>query len=773
MERRRRRSPLVASTPEAVAPRAPEQDARAGLSADEAARRLAERPPAERAASRSYASIVRANVFTVFNLILLLAGIATLAFGEWQDALFLGVLVANSSIGITQEIRAKRALDRLESLVAPTADVVRDGAAARVPVDEVVVGDLVRAGPGDQIAADGCLVEASGLAIDESILTGESRAVRRGRGEPVRSGAFVVEGVGSYEVTATGGDSYAARITGEARAFRHPRSPLERSINRLLLVLVGVIVPLGLILGAALWERRTPLSTAVPTSVAAVVTLVPEGLILLASLTYAVAALRMARRGALAQQLNAVESLASVDVVCLDKTGTLTDPRLRVVEIVSLDGDDVAGALARYAAANPVRNATLEAIAEELPSPPDPADEVVPFASRRRYGATRFGTAWWVLGAPELFELGPLAARAADEAANGRRVVAFGVTGGDPAVDVPDGVQAGAIVVLSERLRPNARRTVDFFLRQGVELRVLSGDRTETVRAVAAEVGIPVTDETVVGRVTPERKREVVEELGRGGRYVAMVGDGVNDVPALKAARLAIAQGTGTQMARAVADIVLVGGDFDAVPAMVDEGRKILRNLQRVAKLFVTKSAFASVVVLSVGLTTTPYPLLPRHLTLAAGLTIGIPAFFLALAPSAGPIRSSGFLRDVARFAVPAGSAAALGVISSYLFAFNVLDLRLIEARTVATTALVAVGLYLIVALEAEGRRRSAAVLVLVTSLAAAYVLVLALPFTREFFALSVLGPAGALSALVGAAGAATGLVLTDDRFLPGSLRGR
>jgi magnesium-transporting ATPase (P-type) len=293
------------------------------------------------------------------------------------------------------------------------------------------------------------------------------------------------------------------------------------------------------------------------------------------------------------------------------------------------------------------------------------------------------------------------------------------------------------------------------------------------VRAVAAEVGIPVTDETVVGRVTPERKREVVEELGRGGRYVAMVGDDVNDVPALKAARLAIAQGTGTQMARAVADIVLVGGDFDAVPAMVDEGRKILRNLQRVAKLFVTKSAFASVVVLSVGLTTTPYPLLPRHLTLAASLTIGIPAFFLALAPSTGPFRSSGFLRDVARFAVPAGSAAALGVISSYLFAFNVLDLRLIEARTVATTALVAVGLYLIVALEAEGRRRSAAVLTLVAALAAAYVLVLAVPFAREFFALSVLGPAGALSALVGAAGAATGLVLTDDRFLPGSLRGR
>jgi cation-transporting ATPase E len=738
-----------------------------GLTTPEAKRRLAERPAVpQQEASRSYASIVRANVLTIFNLILLVAGIATLVFGEWQDALFLGVLVANSLIGITQEVRAKQALDRLEALVAPTARAVRDGETTQVPVDAVVPGDLVRLQAGDQIVADGRLVEANGLALDESILTGESQPTVHAAGDEVRSGSFAVEGTGAYEVTATGGDSYAVRITGEARSFRHPRSPLERQINVLLLILVAIIVPLGLLLGSALWERRTPLHIAVPTTVAAVVTLVPEGLILLASLTYAVAALRMARRGALAQQLNAVESLASVDIICLDKTGTLTEPRLRVVDFAG--GDAFGPLLARYAGAVVARNPTLEAIAERFPSLSEPADQLAPFSSRRRYGAARFGSMWTVVGAPELFDLGPLAARVDEEARNGRRVVALGLTPVDPTQELTPGVEANGIVVLAERLRPQARATVEFFRREGVELRILSGDAAETVRAVAREVGIEPTADTVVGRITPEGKRDTVERLTREGRFVAMVGDGVNDVPALKAARLAIAQGTGTQMARAVADIVLVHGDFDAVPPMVQEGRKILRNLQRVAKLFVTKSAFATVLVLSIGTATTAYPLLPRHLTLAASLTIGIPAFFLALAPSSGPYRIEGFLRDVARFAVPAGTAAALGVLSSYLAALNVLDLGLVEARTVATTVLVLVGLYLILALESTGaRRRRTAVLALCIGMAAVYVAVLALPLTRSFFALTVPGPAAVADALIGAAIAVTGLVLTDERFLP------
>jgi cation-transporting ATPase E len=757
-----------------------------GLTEAEAARRLAARPPERQRPSRSYASIVRANVLTLFNLILAVAGTATLVFGEWQDSLFLGVLVSNSAIGIFQEVRAKRALDRLSALVAPSATVVRDGTARRVGVPEVVVGDLVRLEPGDQVVADGTLETAVALRLDESILTGESRPAERVAGELVRSGSFAVEGEGAFVVTAVGADSYAARITGEARTFRHPRSPLERALNRLLVVLVAVMLPLGLVLGYALWERHAPLRTAVPTAVAAVVTLVPEGLILLASLTFAVAALRMARRGALAQQLNAIESLASVDVLCLDKTGTLTEGSLRVVDVVG--PESLANELGRYAASATVRNATLEAIAKAFPAAPEPVEEHIPFSSRQRFAAQRIGGVNYVLGAPERFLLGGLADAADRAAREGRRVLAFATAA---ALDEEEPTAHG-LVVLAEELRPEARETVEWFSRQGVELKVISGDRPETVASIAADVGItgPATDgsalpedpaelrrlvlgHAVIGRISPEGKRRVVEALRDGGRYVAMVGDGVNDVPALKASRLAVAQGSGTQMARSVADIVLVDGRFESVPAMVEEGRKILRNVQRVAKLFVTKSAFAGFLILSIGLTPTAYPLLPRQLTLAASLAIGIPGFFLALAPSSGRYTSRGFLRELSGFAVPAGTAAGLGVLSSYLFALNVLDEKLVPARTVATTVLIVVGLYLIVVLETEGLRRTAAVLVLCAALAGAYVLVLVVPVVRRFYELALPSGAVLLTAIVGAAVAIVGLAVVDPRFVPGPVRSR
>ena len=752
-----------------------------GLSQAEASRRLAERgrPRAPRS-SRSYAGIVRANVFTVFNLILGVAGAATLAFGEWQDALFLGVLFANAVIGTGQEVRAKRTLDRLSALVAPHATVVRDGEPRRLPVEDVVPGDRVRVGPGDQVVADGTLDRAEWLRLDESILTGESRPVQRTAGDDVRSGSFAVEGVGEYLVDAVGVDSYAARLTGQARSFRHPRSPLERALNRLLFVLVAVLVPLGVILGYALWHRHSSVSTAVPTSVAAVVTLIPEGLILLASLTYAVAALRMARLGALAQQLNATESLASVDVVCLDKTGTLTQPGLRVVELVG--PDSLASELGLYAASASSRNATLEAIAAAYGAAPATVEEDLPFSARRRFGGQRIAGVGYVLGAPEHFELGPLEVDVARGLAQGRRVLAFGIA---EELDDPHPVARG-LVLLAEELRPDTRETVAWLRSQGIELKVLSGDRPETVASIAADAGIPgrfvdasalpedaaelrrlVLGAAVFGRIVPEEKERVVRTLRDAGHYVAMVGDGVNDVPALKAAQLAIAQGSGTQMARAVADFVLVRSEFSAVPAMVAEGRKILRNVRRVAKLFVTKSAFAAFLVLSVGLTPIAYPLLPRHLTLAASLTIGIPGFFLALAPSAGSYTSKGFLRELSRFALPAGTAAGLGVLSSYFFALNVLDLGVREARTVATTALVLVGLYLILALETEGRRRSGAVVLLVLLLLGCYVGVELLPFARAFFLLAPLSLATVVPAVAGAAVAALGLAALDVRFVP------
>jgi cation-transporting P-type ATPase E len=769
---------LVTSSPRPEA-------APSGLTEEEARRRLeAAGRPERQATSRSYASIVRANVLTVFNGILLGFGAVTLIFGDARDALFLGIIIANAAIGITQEVKAKRALDRLSLLVAPRARVRRDGAVREVAVEEVVEGDLVLLESGDQLIADGRAVAATDLRIDESVLTGESEPAARAAGDELRSGAFVVEGTGAYEVTATGANSFAARLTGEARSFRHPRSALEQAINRLLYALTGLVVFLGAVLGYSLYHRHVALHNAVATSAAGVVSLIPEGLVLLVGLTYAAAAVRMSRRGVLAQQLNAIESLASVDTICVDKTGTLTEPSLRVVEVLPADGvskEDVEATLAAVAASASARNITLQAIADAFPASAEPLAGEVPFASRRRWSAVALDRGSFYLGAPGRVPAGTLEPVAADRQSRGRRVLAVARSNaGLPAEagdEPPAGVEPLGLVVLAEELRPGVRDTVRFLLDEGVEVKVLSGDAPATVAAIADDVGIPVVGvhegsdipedpgarlafaqtATVVGRISPEGKQAIIQSLGDQGRYVAMIGDGVNDVPALKSSRLAIAQGSGTQMARSVSDLVLISGDFDTVPRLVAEGRRALRNLQRVTKLYVTKSAFAAFLILTIGISSDAYPLLPRHLTLAASLTIGIPTFFLALAPSNGPWRSEGFVRAVSRFAIPAGALTGVGVVSGYLFARHDIDLSLGDSRTVAVTVLVACGLYLVLALESEGsRKRSSLVGVMCGVLGVLYVVAVLLPATRTFFELSELD-VGMLVTAVLASGIAIG----------------
>jgi cation-transporting ATPase E len=745
----------------------PGDSAPLGLSDAEAARRLAERGrPRRERSSRSYAGIVRANVLTVFNLILASFGALTLIFGDWRDALFLGVIVANAVIGITQEVRAKRALDRLSLLVVPHARVLREGVVRPLTVELVVVGDVAMLEPGDQVVADGRLVAARDLRLDESILSGESAPARRDVGEEVRSGAFVVEGTGAFEVSAVGAESFAARLTGEARSFRHPRSPLERAVNRLLYALVALVVGLGAVLGYSLYHRHVHTRTAVATSTAGVVTLIPEGLMVLVSLTYAAAAVRMSRRGVLAQQLNAIESLASVDTICLDKTGTLTAAALRVVEVLPAAGtteDQVRATLGELAASASARNITIQAIADAFPTQSQTVLAEIPFSSRRRWSAIALAGGVFYLGAPGRIPLGTLAAVAEERQLHGRRVLAI-ARGADPLPaepqeQPPTDLQPLGVVVLAEELRANVRDTIEFLRREGIEVKVLSGDAPQTVAAIARDVGIVVggvsdgdaipddpaarrsfaAAATVVGRISPEGKKAIVEALRAEGRYVAMVGDGVNDVPALKSAHLAIAQGSGTQMARSVSDLVLISGDFASVPVLIAEGRRALRNLQRVSKLYVTKSALAAFLILTIGTSTDAYPLLPRHLTLAASLTIGIPTFFLALAPSSGPWRPQRFARSVARFAVPAGAVVGSGLVAGYLFALHDLGLSVTNARTVAVTILIACGLYLVMALETEGsRRRSTLVAAMCAALAGIYVAALLIPATRRFFELTV-----------------------------------
>jgi cation-transporting P-type ATPase E len=742
-----------------------------GLTETEAARRLEARGKLPRQhSSRSYASIVRANTLNIPNGILFCFGVLTIAFASWKDALFLGILVSNVAVASFQEIRSKRALDRLAALVAPDAVVVRDGVDRRVSIDQVVVGDLLRLGPGDQVVADGTVISADGLALDEANLTGESEPVVRREGEPVWSGSFAVEGDALFEATAVGADSRATRLAATARAFRHPRSPLERANDRLLLWIIALAVPLAIGLTASVLTRVGGAEARVQAVTAGIVNLVPEGLILLISVTAAVSAFKIARRGVLAQQLNAIESLASVDMVCTDKTGTLTEPMPRVVALVPAEGTDratFARELATYAASAPSRNLTLEAINDAGLADATKTTVIgqVPFSSRRRWSALDLDGKRVFLGAPERFTNADpsLKTRAREEASAGRRVLALGrseapllTDGSDP--PFPDDVQPLGLVVLAERLRPNAAGTVAFFADQDITLEVLSGDAPATAGAIARDVGLPgstpaldgealpaepkalreaVLSAPAVGRISPDGKRAVVTALAEAGRYVAMVGDGVNDVPALKAARLAIAQGSGTQMARSVADLVLVEDDFAAVPGMVAEGRQILRNIQRVARLFVTKTVFTAVAVLAVGIPTATFPLLPRQFTIASTVTIGIPAFVLALAPSSGPWRPERFLQLVGRFAIPAGVAIGVGIVAGYLLARYGFNLGLTDSRTVATGIVVVCGLAVVLRLERETGRRRLAAGALCALMLLLFALALVIPFLRDFYELS------------------------------------
>lgn len=775
-----------------------------GLSEAEAARILAARggPPEPPQVSRSTASIVRANTLTVFNLILLVFGVLTLAAGDWRDALFLGILVANSGIGILQELRSKNALDRLAALVTPTARVIRDGEERRIAVGHVVPGDLLALSAGDQVVADGRIAASEALALDESVLTGESLPVAKAAGDEIRAGSFAAEGSGTYVAEAVGDDSYAHRIAGEAREFRHPLSPLQTQVNRLLLALVCVMVPLGIAFAIVLVREDVGFRAAVSEATAGVVTLVPEGLILLVSLAYAISSLRMARRGALAQQLSAIESLSATDVLCLDKTGTLTEDALRVVALLpaaDVDADDLAMTVATYGAASGEKDTMLEAMAAAAPVDPVAADEVVAFSSRRMWSGMRVAGRTLVLGAPEVVLA---AARGADdlrdairtEQDSGRRVLALcegagplGTVG--PTDRPPPGLRALGVVVLAESLREGVAESIAFLVAEGVRPVVISGDDPVTVRAIARDAGIAVGPEPldgralpadsaelaaavmtagVVGRTPPEEKKRIVEALSVG-RDVAMMGDGVNDVPALKAARVALCPGTAADMARTIADLVLVRGGFSSVPPMIAEGRTVLRNLQRVAKLFVAKSVLAAFLILTIGLSPTAYPFLPRHLTLISALTVGIPAFMLALMPSDGPWRSDNFLRDVARFAVPVGVASGLGVVASFLISLNVMQTGLDEARSVAVMTLILIGLHLIVLLEGQGatQRRMRWVLVLCGVMLLAFVLVLSLDGWRGFFALTTPGLGSMIAVIVGAGLAVFGLWATDERFAP------
>ena len=731
--------------------------------------------------SRTVGEILRANVLTRFNAILGSLLVVILVVGPIQDALFGIVLVTNALIGVVQEWRSKRTLDRLAVLNAPSARVVRDGHLIEIAVPAIVLDDLVELRAGDQVPADGVVRGSEGLELDESMLTGESDPVHRVVGDTAMSGSIVVAGRGLMQASAVGADAYARRLATEARRFALVHSEIQTGINTILRYVTWALVPTAAILALSQFAAdHESWREAVAGTVAGVVAMVPEGLVLLTSLAFAIAAVSLARRQVLVQELPAVESLARVDVMCVDKTGTITQGAIEFAACEILLGElpiaDALGALA----ADPNANATMAALRRDFPTPSgwERRDEVA-FSSARKWSAANFdGRGTWVFGAPEMVMTDNhdrLASRVAELAGAGQRVLLLAHSP-DP-IDgetLPGALAAAAIVTFDEQIRVDAAETFAYFVEQGVQLRVISGDNPVTVGAVAKRAGVPnaervfdardlpedlealaqvMDDYAVFGRVTPQQKRAMVQALQSRGHTVAMTGDGVNDALALKDADIGIAMGSGAPATRAVSQLVLLDGRFATMPGVVGEGRRVIANIERVSNLFVTKTVYAMLLALATGVARWPYPFLPRHMTVVSTLSIGVPAFFLAVAPNLTRYRP-GFVRRVLRFAIPAGFVAAAATFAAYAACRSIADVSLTESRTGATLVLLTVGLAVlgILARPITGYRA-----LLLAAMIGAFVGAIAIPPVATFYALE-LPPLDAVAVCATIAGMAVAL---------------
>jgi len=723
----------------------------------------------EAAESRSVASILRANVFTRFNAIVTILLVLILIFGHPADAMFGFVMVANAFIGIVQELRAKATLDKLSVLAAPLAKVIREEGQSEIAADAIVLGDLVVLGRGDQVPIDGIVVSSDGLEVSEALLTGEADPVAKHQGDQAMSGSFVVSGTGVVGVTAVGPASYANKLAAEAKKFNLSSSELTASINHILKIVTWLLVPTSALLLWSQLQAGQSIRDGIVGAVAGVVAMVPQGLVLLVSMSLAIAVVRLGRRNVLVQELPAVEMLARVDTIGVDKTGTLTSGGITFDQVELLSSADIKIdvdlLLASIAAADPDPNPTMVALADAFPSTaPLRVIERLAFSSERKTSAVAFsdGTAW-VLGAPELVLSLGARQTAADKIAiftsKGRRVLVVGTTTEESIRDGEATVEDSLLLlVFSEQIRPDAKETVEYFTEQGVELKVISGDAADTVRAVAHSTGVPGTatldattlpvasdpafaraavDTTVFGRVTPEQKRDLVASLQDEGRVVAMTGDGVNDVLALKQADMGIAMGSGTGATRAVAQIVLLDDRFASLPYVVAEGRRVVANMERVASLFLTKTVYATLLAVMIGFIGLPFPFLPRHMTLVGAFTIGIPSFVLSFENQERAIRQ-GFMVRVLGFAIPAGAVSGIflfviyGVSRIERFGFS-----LEESRTGATTLMVLLGLVVVYELVKPTSPRH---LILIASLLGGYMLVLFLPLTAGLFELELPG---------------------------------
>lgn len=748
--------------------------------ADRRARGLVNDVPA--APTRTVLGILRGNIITPVNItIAVLAGLV-IAAGSPKDALFSGVIVANSVIGIVQELRAKRALDRLSVLNAPRARVVRDGDVIDLHATELVLDDIIELRSGDQVVADGEIVVDDRLEVDESLLTGEADPVPRTAGDTVLSGSAVVAGTGRMTVTKIGADHYAARLAEEARRFTLVDSPLRNDINRIVTVVGLAIIPVGILLATSQFVRRDDgWRASVVSTVAGLVGMVPEGLVLLTSVAFAVGVVRLASQRCLVQELPAIEVLARVDVLCADKTGTITAGALAVASVDPLGDTDprlVRRVLSAMARLDPDPNPTARALADFLAC--DPNDSVrlvdrVPFSSQRKWSAmTLDPLGRWVLGAPERIlhtAHGRLHEEVERHATGGTRVLML-ASAPDDDLDaalgdsIPADLQPRALVLINDVIRPDAPSTLAWFAEQGVTVKVISGDSPATVAAVARRAGLRDADvavdagdlppagtddfadtaehTTVFGRVTPHLKRDLVDALQGRGHTVAMTGDGVNDVLALKHADCGIAMASGSEATRAVAQLVLLDSNFAALPAVVAEGRRVINNIERVASLFLAKTAYSVVLSVLTGVFALAYPLRPIHLSILSWFTIGMPAFFLALAPNDQRV-APGFLRRVLGRAVPAGLVIA--ALTMAVFGIVQLDPS-VDPDEARTAAVLVAGAIALMNLCRTAMPLTPLRAVLVAAMASGFGLAFAIPAARSLFELPSTTPAAYATAL-------------------------
>ena len=649
--------------------------------------------------TKSCFRIVCENVFTLFNLINTVLAILVIAVGSFRNALFMGVAICNTAIGIIQSIRAKRAIDKLSILSAPRACVIRDGEKKSITVGEVVIDDILVLSAGDQICAD-CLMLEGECEVDESLLTGESDPIFKKAGDELYSGSFIVSGHIIARVIRVGTDSVSGRITSSSKYLKKGNSEMMRSINTIIKIVSACIFPFGAILLYKALDIMTPFDEAVTATTAALIGMIPEGLVLLTGIALAISAVRLAKNDTLCRDLYCVETLARVDVLCLDKTGTLTEGRMEVAETILLDEeyDTLEAAFSGFVSAFPEKNPTLKALADHFRSGEDHKPiRTIPFSSARKWSAAELeGLGTLVLGAPEalISSNSPIIEKCKKYSNTGMRTLILvrsplplPENSGSIPAKFPNELYPIALIALSDKLRPSAKAALEYFRQQGVDVKVISGDDPAAVSRIAERAGLDnaqdfvdmsrISDEeiqtaaeryTIFGRATPDQKLKLITALKIQGHKTAMVGDGVNDVPALREADCSIAIGaaddgrSGSDAVRAVSQIVLMGSELSPLPLVVLEGRRCINNIRRSASLFLTKTIFSFLLTAVFLFLPLNYPFKPIQLTLISAVWIGIPSFLLALEPNSDRV-SGGFLAHIFKNSAAGGISAALGVI--------------------------------------------------------------------------------------------------------------